>query len=396
VNEHPIVEGRIGKVSGYLEHHDSPNLHHWIEKQNAYTTAEAYSTWREDALSAEPRLFGSTLQRRMWLKRTVPKLPFSYLFIQMYCLLVQGAWRAGSVGFLWARLRAEVYRLRAHKLFEMSLTGRGYAAPPGRTGMPDPRVSQFEDWTPAQRNEVDADTAYSRAAARRSIADHDHLAAGWEHRYTKGGFRRRAQFFERTILPRLMASGRWLDVGCGTGTFSRILARNGAEVLGVDGSSAMIGAAKRLAADRGTHPPQFKAMNIEALKARDASYDGLICLSVLEYLDTPEASFATLARIVRPGGGIVISVPNHGSPLRRAQELTRKIAVLLGAHAFDYLGTSQHRWSRKELTRLADANGLECQAVLGFDPILPRSVWRALPPSLLFMICRKPTTTGSP
>ena len=41
VNEHPIVEGTVTELTAEMEHHDSPNLHHWFDKQNKYITAEA-------------------------------------------------------------------------------------------------------------------------------------------------------------------------------------------------------------------------------------------------------------------------------------------------------------------------------------------------------------------
>ncbi|MDH3742694.1 MAG: glycosyltransferase family 2 protein, partial [Hyphomicrobiales bacterium] len=39
VNEHPIVEGREVVLTGDLEHHDSPDLEHWTDKQDRYTMA---------------------------------------------------------------------------------------------------------------------------------------------------------------------------------------------------------------------------------------------------------------------------------------------------------------------------------------------------------------------
>lgn len=144
VNEHPRVQGRIGHVAGGLEHHDSPSLEHWIEKQNRYTTAEAISAFRGRELSDVSKFFGSRLQRRMWIKRHFYKVPFRYPAIFFFHFLVQGAWRAGRVGYIWARLRTEVYRIREYKLLEMKLQGRELASMPSRAGMPDPRVHQSD------------------------------------------------------------------------------------------------------------------------------------------------------------------------------------------------------------------------------------------------------------
>ena len=121
VNEHPIVEGTVVRVAGELEHHDSPDLAHWYEKQNRYSTAEATAALRNDRLSDEPKLLGTPLQRRMWLKAHYRKVPFRYFLVFLYCLFGLGAWRAGRVGVMWARLRSDVYRMRDYKFTEMKM-----------------------------------------------------------------------------------------------------------------------------------------------------------------------------------------------------------------------------------------------------------------------------------
>jgi len=144
VNEHPIVAGRAVVLAGDLEHHDSPNLHHWFEKQNAYTTAEALAAWRSDPLSAKPRLLGNALERRMWLKRLTLRLPFAPALMFFYCLILKGAWRAGSAGVIWSMLRADVLRWRAYKRRELEITGQAYTPEPPRVGAPDARVRQAD------------------------------------------------------------------------------------------------------------------------------------------------------------------------------------------------------------------------------------------------------------
>ena len=142
VNEHPIVSGRTLRLAGDL---DSPNLYHWFEKQNLYTTAEALSAWRGDPLSARPRLTGTALERRMWVKRLTHRSAFAPPLIFFYSLLVQGAWRAGSAGVIWALLRADVFRWLQYKRRELELTGTAYQPAPPKTGKPDPRVPQATD-----------------------------------------------------------------------------------------------------------------------------------------------------------------------------------------------------------------------------------------------------------
>ena len=144
VNEHPLVSGVIGKARGYLEHHDSPDLDHWVVKQNRYTTAEAISQFEGRALAVPPRLLGSSLERRMWLKRNFWRFPGRYLILFLYHFLMLGAWRVGRVGWIWSHLRTEVYRLWEFKRFEIERTGRLPAAVPSQAGGPDPRLEYHE------------------------------------------------------------------------------------------------------------------------------------------------------------------------------------------------------------------------------------------------------------
>ncbi len=134
VNEHPLVEGRIVRATGDLEHYDSPDLHHWFDKQNRYSSAEALAAYRGDPLATNPRLFGSRLERRMWIKSRLLDMPLRSILVFLYCFLWQGAWRAGRVGYIWSRLRVDVYRMRALKLLEMRLSGRELRLPPGPGG----------------------------------------------------------------------------------------------------------------------------------------------------------------------------------------------------------------------------------------------------------------------
>src|SRR5687768_4920689 len=78
-----------------------------------------------------------------------------------------------------------------------------------------------------------------------SATYHDRLAATWDARYLKGSFARRAAFFASEILPELPRDGCWLDAGCGSGFFARMLASGGRTVIGVDASSEMVAAAKQ-------------------------------------------------------------------------------------------------------------------------------------------------------
>jgi SAM-dependent methyltransferase len=381
VNEHPLVQDPVVSLPGDLEHHDSPQLHHWVEKQNYYSTAEAIAAYRQSRLSAEPKLFGTGLERRMWFKSNFRFVPFRYSIMFLFNLVAYGAWRAGRVGFSWAWLRAELYRMRDLKLDEMRFLGREYDLP-RQVGRPDFRVPQYD----AARRIAAGDE--SEGTRRAGVAFHAPLADGWDRRYSKGGFLRRAKFFAGQILPRLNSQGRWLDVGCGSGYFARILGDRGADVEGIDGSGEMIGAAARISiSQQRARNPQFKTVaSVERLDYPSASFDGAICLSVLEYLDQPETCFAEIVRILRPGGQLVVSVPNRPSVVRKLQR-TRLFKALLGAKS--YLVASRWDWTPDDLKALASAHQLSGINVFEFDALISPAFLKVLPASLLFLVARK-------
>lgn len=143
VNEHPLVNGDVCHVEGDLEHHDSPDLHHWADKQNHYSTAEAVARMNQ-ALAAPAKLFGSHLERRMWIKKHFDKFPMRFLAVFFFYYFCKGLFRAGWVGYTWSRLRAHVYWMRHIKYQEMVITGRtSISSIPSAKGQPDSRVSQY-------------------------------------------------------------------------------------------------------------------------------------------------------------------------------------------------------------------------------------------------------------
>ena len=138
VNEHPLVSGVHMRLSAELEHHDSPNLQHWYDKQNRYSTAEANIAYTGQRSTADPRLFGARLERKAWFKSAYRYLPARHFLMALYCYLVLGAWKSGRVGFIWARMRAEVFRMRELKYLEMQWLGAAYDFKPPLNGIPHP------------------------------------------------------------------------------------------------------------------------------------------------------------------------------------------------------------------------------------------------------------------
>jgi glycosyltransferase involved in cell wall biosynthesis len=140
VNEHPLIDGQIGRLRSFLEHHDSPDLNHWLDKQNRYSTLEAIMKIRTDSLAGKPRFFGNKLERRMFFKKHFDSVPLRFLLYWLYLMVTSGAFRDGAIGLAWMHLRVEVMRMREYKALEMQNTRRISEIPRASHGDFDPRV----------------------------------------------------------------------------------------------------------------------------------------------------------------------------------------------------------------------------------------------------------------
>lgn len=140
VNERLLVNGATGRLRCCIEHMDSPDLHHWWDKQNCYTTMLAIQKAKGWKLSAKPRFFGTPLERRMFFISIFFRIPFRYQLQWLHEMFVRGAWRDGMMGLTWARLRVEARRMRELKEKEMRTTGHISKIPRLPAGDFDPRV----------------------------------------------------------------------------------------------------------------------------------------------------------------------------------------------------------------------------------------------------------------
>jgi SAM-dependent methyltransferase len=96
-----------------------------------------------------------------------------------------------------------------------------------------------------------------------------------------------------------------LDIGCGDGALASDLARRGAIVTGLDADSVMIAAARRRAEIEGTqlHLVDGQA---ERLPFNDATFDLVIAVTVLCFVRDAERALIEMARVLKPGGRLVI------------------------------------------------------------------------------------------
>jgi SAM-dependent methyltransferase len=102
------------------------------------------------------------------------------------------------------------------------------------------------------------------------------------------------------------ASGAALDAACGTGRFAELLSKRGYRVIGVDSSPDM------LAYARGRVPDgEFRLGELDRLPLPDDSVDVIVCALALVHVPRLEPVLAEFARVLRPGGDLVISDMHH-------------------------------------------------------------------------------------
>ena len=100
---------------------------------------------------------------------------------------------------------------------------------------------------------------------------------------------------------------RWLDAACGPGVVSRALAPLVREVHGVDLTPAMVELARREAAAAGLGNATFAVGDATAIAVPDAGFDGALARFAIHHMPLPGRLFAELARVVRPGGAVVLA-----------------------------------------------------------------------------------------
>jgi ubiquinone/menaquinone biosynthesis C-methylase UbiE len=111
-----------------------------------------------------------------------------------------------------------------------------------------------------------------------------------------------------------------LDIACGTGNWLDVASTNGLDVAGIDISSRAI----EICRER-MPGGQFHVGQAESLPFDTCSFDLVTCLGSLEhFLDQP-AALLEMKRVVKPGGRLVILVPNAGF-------LTHRLGLYRGTH----------------------------------------------------------------
>lgn len=163
-------------------------------------------------------------------------------------------------------------------------------------------------------------------------------------------------------LVELVGDRTLADVGCGPGHVTAHLAGLGANTIGLDLSPAMVATA-------GTKHPAipFIQADLRELPAEDASWGGAVCLYTIIHLDADgrRVAFAELARVIRPGGWLLVSFHTH----HLEQDVAPGGTIHMGQWWGHEVDVDFHFLDPAEVTAALGKAGFTIQARLDREPV---------------------------
>ena len=181
----------------------------------------------------------------------------------------------------------------------------------------------------------------------------------WESPAGKLRWARRVKMLSRHLRPGMSV----LELGCGTGYFTRELARSGADVVAIDVSPELLEIAK---ANCSAPNVRYEIQNAYELSYPDAVFDSVVGSSVLHHLEIQEA-IREIYRVLKPSGTIYFTEPNMLNPQIAIQKNVPWVKRKLGDSPDE---TAFFRWP---LRRLLEQTGYRDVRIDPFDFLHPKT-----------------------
>src|SRR6266487_3366919 len=181
----------------------------------------------------------------------------------------------------------------------------------------------------------------------------------WETSAGRIRWARRVKMLSSHLKPGMTV----LELGCGTGSFTRELARSGADVVAIDVSPELLEMAK---ANCSAPNVQYQIQNAYALSYSEGAFDSVVGSSVLHHLEV-EKALRGAYRVLKPGGTIYFTEPNMLNPQIAIQKNIPWIKRKLGDSPDE---TAFFRWP---LRRLLEKTGYRNIRIDPFDFLHPKT-----------------------
>jgi len=109
----------------------------------------------------------------------------------------------------------------------------------------------------------------------------------------------------------LELNSRMLEIGCGAGFLSIALAQRGFRLDAIDSVEAMVELARQHAMDAQlTHLLHLDLGDVNCLAFEDNSFDLVVALGVIPWIERPELAMQEIARVIKPGGYVLLTTDN--------------------------------------------------------------------------------------
>ena len=186
-----------------------------------------------------------------------------------------------------------------------------------------------------------------------------------------------------------LAGAKALDVGCGGGILSDAMARQGAQVTGIDLSTKALKVAQLHALEAQTPGVQYREISAEDMAAEQpGAFDVVTCMEMLEHVPDPGSVVRACASLVKPGGWVFFSTLNRNPK-------SFLFAIVGAEYILNLLPKGTHEFARlikpSELTAWAREAGLDAQGFKGmaYNPFTKR-YWLSQDTSVNYLLaCRK-------
>jgi SAM-dependent methyltransferase len=157
----------------------------------------------------------------------------------------------------------------------------------------------------------------------------------------------------------LPATGRVLEAGCGLGQYVLLLRERGRAALGADWSLDAVRTGARAGAP-------VSVMDLRALAVATGAVSAYLSLGVVEHdPEGPDAILREAARVVPPGGRLLLSVPYWNGVRRLGAPYLRRHARLTRAAGGQFY---QYAFTRRELGQRLAAHGFLVRSFPPYDP----------------------------